>query len=152
VLGQYVKDTLCGTKVLYRDDYERIMSRRREFGGDDPFDLAVGDCLTEPVGYDVVDSVEIVDCNEPHYSEVFQSFIIDDGPYPGDAAVEEMAYEWCDEDFADFVGVPYVESALDYEILIPSQETWEDMNDREILCMVYDPAGDTVGTLQGANL
>ena len=37
VLGQYVKDTLCGTKVIHRDDYERIMSHRHEIAGDDPF-------------------------------------------------------------------------------------------------------------------
>jgi len=37
ILGQYVKDTLCGTKVLLRSDYERIASRRGEFGIVDPF-------------------------------------------------------------------------------------------------------------------
>jgi SAM-dependent methyltransferase len=37
VLGEYVKDTLCGTKVLLREDYDRIRSRRGEFGDDDPF-------------------------------------------------------------------------------------------------------------------
>jgi SAM-dependent methyltransferase len=37
VLGQYVKDALCGTKVLYREDYERIMARRHEFEEEDPF-------------------------------------------------------------------------------------------------------------------
>lgn len=37
VLGQYVKDTLCGTKALHRDDYERIRSVRHELGIEDPF-------------------------------------------------------------------------------------------------------------------
>lgn len=37
ILGQYVKDTLCGTKVLLASDYERIASRRGEFGIADPF-------------------------------------------------------------------------------------------------------------------
>jgi hypothetical protein len=37
ILGQYVKDTLCGTKVLLRADYERIAQRREEFGIEDPF-------------------------------------------------------------------------------------------------------------------
>ena len=48
VLGQYVKDTLCGTKVLHRDDYERIRRRRSEFGREDPFgdfDLLLGASL-----------------------------------------------------------------------------------------------------------
>jgi len=36
VLGQRVKDTLCGTKAIRRVDYERLAADRRRFG-DDPF-------------------------------------------------------------------------------------------------------------------
>jgi SAM-dependent methyltransferase len=35
--GQHVKDTLCGTKVLHRDDYARIAAARSYFGEFDPF-------------------------------------------------------------------------------------------------------------------
>ena len=37
VLGQQVRDTLCGTKALYREDYERIAGNRSFFGDFDPF-------------------------------------------------------------------------------------------------------------------
>jgi SAM-dependent methyltransferase len=37
VLGQQVRDTLCGTKVLFRADYERIARNRSYFGDFDPF-------------------------------------------------------------------------------------------------------------------
>jgi SAM-dependent methyltransferase len=37
VLGQQVRDTLCGTKALYRADYERIAANRAYFGDFDPF-------------------------------------------------------------------------------------------------------------------
>jgi len=37
LLGQHVKDTLCGTKVLRKSDYERIASNRAYFGDFDPF-------------------------------------------------------------------------------------------------------------------
>jgi len=37
LLGQPVKDTLCGTKVLYRNDYDRIARDRDYFGDFDPF-------------------------------------------------------------------------------------------------------------------
>jgi SAM-dependent methyltransferase len=36
-LGQSVKDTLCGTKALFRSDYERIAANRSYFGDFDPF-------------------------------------------------------------------------------------------------------------------
>ena len=37
LLGQNVKDTLCGTKVLSRTDYETIAANRAYFGDFDPF-------------------------------------------------------------------------------------------------------------------
>jgi hypothetical protein len=37
LLGQQVRDTLCGTKALYREDYERIAANRAFFGEFDPF-------------------------------------------------------------------------------------------------------------------
>jgi SAM-dependent methyltransferase len=37
IVGQHVKDTLCGTKVLARADYERIAAGRPYFGDFDPF-------------------------------------------------------------------------------------------------------------------
>ncbi|MEI8195093.1 MAG: glycosyl transferase, partial [Phycisphaerae bacterium] len=37
LLGQSLRDTLCGTKVLTRIDYERIAANRAYFGDFDPF-------------------------------------------------------------------------------------------------------------------
>jgi hypothetical protein len=37
VLGQRLKDTLCGTKVLLKSDYEKIVANRAFFGEFDPF-------------------------------------------------------------------------------------------------------------------
>ena len=45
LIGQYVKDTLCGTKALLRRDYEAIVAGRAYFGDFDPFgdfDLLLG--------------------------------------------------------------------------------------------------------------
>jgi SAM-dependent methyltransferase len=37
LLGQPIKDTLCGTKVLWKSDYQRIAAGRNYFGDFDPF-------------------------------------------------------------------------------------------------------------------
>jgi glycosyltransferase involved in cell wall biosynthesis len=37
LLGQRITDTLCGTKVLFKRDYERIKAGRSYFGNFDPF-------------------------------------------------------------------------------------------------------------------
>ncbi len=45
LLGQPVKDTLCGTKSLWREDYEHMTAGRRDFASFDPFgdfDLLLG--------------------------------------------------------------------------------------------------------------
>jgi hypothetical protein len=45
LLGQSIKDTLCGTKALWREDYEVIAKERAYFGRTDPFgdfDLLLG--------------------------------------------------------------------------------------------------------------
>ncbi|MGH2670853.1 MAG: glycosyltransferase family 2 protein, partial [bacterium] len=55
ITGQHVKDTLCGTKVLRRDDYERIAQGRSYFGDFDPFgdfDLLFGSAR---LGFKILD-------------------------------------------------------------------------------------------------
>jgi 2-polyprenyl-3-methyl-5-hydroxy-6-metoxy-1,4-benzoquinol methylase len=45
ILNQRFKDTLCGTKVLFKKDYEKIQANRNYFGEFDPFgdfDLILG--------------------------------------------------------------------------------------------------------------
>lgn len=37
LLGQNINDTLCGTKALFKKDYERIVKIRKYFGDFDPF-------------------------------------------------------------------------------------------------------------------
>jgi len=37
ILEQQVRDTLCGTKALYREDYRRVAANRAYFGDFDPF-------------------------------------------------------------------------------------------------------------------
>jgi hypothetical protein len=37
LLGQPIKDTLCGTKALRKSDYEKIAANRHYFGDFDPF-------------------------------------------------------------------------------------------------------------------
>src|SRR6266480_3677031 len=45
LIGQSIKDTLCGTKVFWREDYDRLAANRAYFGDFDPygdFDLIFG--------------------------------------------------------------------------------------------------------------
>jgi hypothetical protein len=37
LLDQPISDTLCGTKVIFRDDYANLIENRKFFGDFDPF-------------------------------------------------------------------------------------------------------------------
>ena len=120
-------------------------------GGDDVFAIEVGDCLNDATTTgDEVTSVPIVPCDEPHDSEAFASVQMDDGEYPGDTAVSAEADEVCTAEFESFVGVPYEDSKYYYSYYAPTQGSWENRGDREILCTVYDRDVKTTGSLRDA--
>lgn len=137
--------TACGEDEPERDESGAVT----EGGEADVFSLQVGDCISgETEGQ--VSSTPVVPCDEPHESEAFYSHIMDEGGFPGAAAFQTAVEEHCVPAFAEYVGVPLEESALDITWLEPSQQSWDEGADREVLCMVYDPAGQTTGTLEGA--
>jgi hypothetical protein len=113
------------------------------------YDLAVGDCVAAVTdGF----TVQTVPCPEPHSEEVFATAILPDGDgdFPGYEAIDAQAEEMCTAEFEGFVGLPYEDSTLHVNLVTPSEERW-DAGDRVVLCMIYDPAGDTTGTLADAN-
>ena len=115
----------------------------------DVFTIAVGDCLNDENIEGEVSDVVKVDCAEEHNSEAYASIIMDDGDFPGDAAVEEQAIADCTAEFNSFVGVDYQASVLDFAYYYPTEASWGN-GDREILCLIVDPAGPVTGSLEGA--
>ena len=107
--------------------------------------LEVGDCLAEPPPEDE-SSVPTVPCSEPHSHEVFAAVTLPAGESPGMDEVNTQADELCFAEFNTFVGLPYEDSALMLNIWIIETST-----ETVVVCMVYDPAGDTTGTLADAN-
>lgn len=113
---------------------------------DESFALPVGSCLDD-VASGFITSDNVLDCAQPHTYEVFSSFLVDDGTFPGDDALQTQATDRCGAVFGDFVGIPYADSALDYSYVSPTADTWA-QGDREILCLIYDPAAaSTTGSL-----
>lgn len=115
----------------------------------DVFTIKVGDCLNDGTATGEVSSVPTIDCAEPHDSEAYASIILPDGDYPGEDAVLTQADTDCASEFATYVGIAYEESTLGYAYYYPTEQSWAS-GDREILCLVYDPAGQVTGSLAGA--
>ena len=118
-------------------------------GDEDTFTLPVGVCLDDvPSGF--ISSSNIVECATAHTYEVFSSFLLPEGAFPGDDAIASAAQQGCDAAFPAFVGIPYDQSALNYQYVAPTEGTWAD-GDREISCLLYDPAvQETTGSLAGS--
>ena len=88
--------------------------------------------------------------SNPHDSEVYGSFDLADGEYPGLSGVSSVAEKRCREIFADYVGVSYDESVLLATNFVPSESSWDDLDDREVVCLLLAADGDLVGTMRNA--
>lgn len=115
----------------------------------DVFLLQVGDCINDSELEDVVTTLPIVPCSEPHESEIYAEATLEGDTYPGDDAVAEQADGICFDEFAGFVGLDYELSVLEFYPFTPLAEGWA-QGDRLVSCVIYDPEALTTGTLEGA--
>ncbi len=113
----------------------------------DVFAIEVGDCLNDSSSTGEISEVPITPCGEPHDSEAFHAFDLAGDTYPGDAEIETEAAA-CQTEFEAYVGTAYEESSLEINYYSPTEQSWNELEDREILCLVYDPEGKTTGTLK----
>ena len=119
------------------------------FGRSDVFSLEVGDCI-ESTDLETIESVHVVDCGELHGSEVYAAFEIGDGTFPGTQAVTADAEGLCLDAFEEFVGVAYNDSELYATTMTPTEDSWDRLEDREVLCLIVDPDAAVTGTMRDA--
>ena len=99
-------------------------------------ELRVGDCLADlPRGR--VLKVEAVPCDDHHTAEVFDTYTMPAGPFPGEAAVRASAHRQCVEGIDDYVAAPEGQSGYAVFLLNPVQDTWSD--DRGVACLLTNP-------------
>lgn len=117
------------------------------------FELAVGDCFDDSSGTDTeLSDVPVVDCAEPHDNEVFFTFDMADGDFPGDDAILAEAESRCLPAFEDYVGLDYASSQLDIFPITPTEGSWSN-GDREVICALYDlDLAKLEGSMQGSGI
>lgn len=118
------------------------------------FRIRLGDCLNGATT-GLIESMEGVPCTSPHDVEVYYAFNLPEGngEYPGDDAVGEAAGERCYDAFAGFVGTDYESSVYGFTTLSPSSASWDQLDDREVLCLIanYDGTKKT-GTARNTRI
>ena len=103
------------------------------------FSLEEFQCFNEPDEEEVF-NVEIVDCDENHDLEIYRIFDIDGGTYDA-TVIDQQALDLCLAQFDGFIGTEYATSDFEIYYLQPTEESWDD-GDREVVCAVYDLAGE----------
>lgn len=113
-------------------------------------DGAIGTCL------DFGDSIEAevtelptVPCGEPHTHEIYALAFSDEATYPGLEALEADAQAKCLAEFEDYVGVSAFDSELFFSWLVPTLNSWDREDDRQIVCVIGESNGaPLVGTVR----
>lgn len=96
-------------------------------------DLAVGDCIANP---DVTTSLQVVECDQPHFAQVYAQQEIDGDAYPGTSTLTADAQAFCESGTAGALDPAKLSSDFAASYVIPTAETWG-QNDRHIHCLVH---------------
>jgi len=106
------------------------------------FSLEVGQCFADAISSssEEVENVDIVDCDKPHLNEIYAVVDLPEGDFPL-VFIDEDSAEICYNAFESFVGLAYEYSIYEANFLRPTMETWEELDDREVVCYLFDMEG-----------
>lgn len=127
-------------------------------GAIDIFEIRPGDCYDDGTSdieteYREFSDLYVVPCANPHDNEIFAIFELDIDTYPGREALYDIAYDKCIQRFEDFVGRDFKSSSLDVDTFWPTETSWTQFSDREVVCAVYDIDGAKMsGTAKGSGI
>ena len=107
-------------------------------------EAAARQCFRDPEDVTRATSLDRVECKEAHDSEVISVFLLDGDGFPGEEEVQAEASRRCTEDFFEYVGSTVEESELELSMIAPTQETWDEEDDREVVCWVTMADGSTL--------
>ena len=139
----------CGDDGPARDAEGNIT----ETGDVSVFSLQTGDCFDDPAAQQTqVDQVTVVPCSQPHDNEIFYSFDLPDGDFPGQDSISTASATECLGDrFTTYVGITYDESALDVFPVTPTAASWAE-GDRTVYCAAFNlDLAKLSGSVEGTN-
>ena len=114
--------------------------------------LTQGECVNEPSvteeGEQEIGVLPVVDCEQPHYGEVYYTVDLTDEEIPD--AMPEQAEAICGDEFAGFVGIAYENSRYYYTAIYPTPTTGS-AGDRQVACVIVGDVGEQLtGSAEGS--
>lgn len=126
------------------------------------FVVQEGDCvlLGEVAGTETseVEQFQAVPCEDPHTGEVVlrdDEFFAGSDEFPGEDALFADAAVECVSALEAYTGQAYQDSPYDAVPVVPTETSWNDADDRELLCIgvtlgeTPDEFAETTGSIRG---
>ncbi|GAA3351146.1 DUF4190 domain-containing protein [Amorphoplanes nipponensis] len=107
-------------------------------------ELEAGDCVTDLQTALSVEELPVTSCGLPHEGEVYATFDLPAGPWPGDSVVQEQAEQRCDAEFKTYA--PEAPATAQVLYLHPLRQSWS--RDRGVTCVATDKRGTTTGSVR----
>ena len=86
-----------------------------------------------------VEELPVVPCSRKHSHEIYATVAYaEKDVYPGVEEFEAFAEVECLKQFETFVGISAFDSTLSFSWLVPSLASWNDEEDRDVLCVLSD--------------
>lgn len=112
-----------------------------EAGGLGAFAVQMGDCVQMP-NDDFIQSFEAVPCSTPHDAQAYAEVeMLLTGDYD-EPAIATEADRICLNEFEKFTGESYSSSAYYYTYLYPSEQSYDQQDDRSALCFISGAPGE----------
>ncbi len=108
------------------------------------FRLRPGECINS-AGNGL--KVTVLSCATPHDAEVFATFSLPKGPWPGASAVQQDAGSGCVSRLGGYLNPQLATAALSQEYIYPNQAAWQ-AGERAVVCEVRSVSGQLTGSVR----
>lgn len=115
----------------------------------DAYSIRVGDCIGA-LPSESTERLTLIPCNQEHHWEAFATSNLTGTNYPGATAIAEQARRECGRVAKGFLGSSVERTKFEVTSLTPTKASWEQAQDREVMCLVGSSERTITGTLAGA--
>ncbi len=108
------------------------------------FGLRPGECINS-AGNGL--NVTVLSCATSHDAEVFATYSLPAGAWPGDSAVQQDAGNGCESRFGSYLNPQLATADLTQEYVYPNQAAWH-AGERTVVCEVRAVSGQLTGSVR----
>jgi hypothetical protein len=122
------------------------------------FAVKPGQCFVAPSNVKAeLSNLTRTPCTKPHTQESYASVTYQastagatSSAFPGNDVLSTFAQGACAQQYSTYVGVDYLDSKLFFTYLLPSPRSWEQDDDRKILCFVTTTGAKLTSSVKGS--